>query len=208
MAELFLVTATEFISATIMDVVTRAIFSAIEGNLLPFNAFDSVILGLESGVAAIAPSLASEVLKSSAITRKFTQNRWTGYVAHALVSSAIVTGVNYPLSKAAELHRKGSTRLSLREFANHYADRIVAGIAYPAIMDALGAALPATKHPIAAYGRDGLITLIASAGAAIAAVPIAKVENRGIIAAVAVGALLPGILVSEEVFTPSIAGKS
>jgi hypothetical protein len=203
-------TAQTLLAAAAADVATRAIIAGVQGGRAASSPFESAILGLQAGTTFIAPPLAAELLARAPLGRGLTRNRWANYAANSVVASAIIAGVNYPLAKAAELRAKGSATLSLREFAGLYADSVAPGIAFPAVADALEAALPAPKHSLAAFARRTAIAGAASFAAGIAAAPVAAVRDGAKIADVArqaVGAVLPGIVLAESFLSTSgIAG--
>jgi hypothetical protein len=192
--------AKTYLASTVADVTTRAIFAGVLGNASPLDLPDAVLSGIQTGTTFVAPSIAGAILKRTVTNPRYCKSPWFNYVAGSVVSSAIITSVNYPLSKAAEARTKGKAQCSLKEFVGNFVDLILPNIAFPVISDRLEGVLPTAKNSAAVFLRRAAITGAASCGSVLANAPIAAVKNGtklSEVGAQAIGAVLPGIVLTE-----------
>jgi hypothetical protein len=173
--------AQTYISATLADVFTRAVSTGIAGSAAPLDLTDAFLGGLQTGTAFIAPTIATEFLKTRCLPYRLSVKSGTRkpfrYVATSLVSSALIAAVNYPISKVAEKRTKGSAEFSPVEFANFFADQVLPGIGFPVVNDYLEAVVPPRKNSLAVWARSSAIQVLSGIGAIAFHHPLAAVRD-------------------------------
>jgi hypothetical protein len=167
---------------------------------------NAILSGVQTGTTFVAPPIASGILKCAVTNPRYGSSPWFNYVAGSVVSSAIITSVNYPIAKVAEVRTKGKAQYSLKEFVGNFVDLLLPNIAFPVISDRLEAVLPAAKNSAAVFARRAVITGAASFGSVLANTPVAAVRNGTKlpeIAGQAIRSVLPAIILTEAFVSAS-----
>jgi hypothetical protein len=118
----------------------------------------------------------------------------------SVVSSAIITAVNYPISKVAEQRTKGAAEFSLVEFANFFADQILPGIGFPVVNDYLEGVIPRQKNSLAAWARTSAIQALSGIGASAFQHPLAAVRDGAKLSSfidAAVQTVVPAVVLTD-----------
>jgi hypothetical protein len=193
-------TVKTYLASALADVTTQAILAGVQGDARPLDLSGAFLGGLQTGTTFAASPIAAVILKRAFPADSFAKNPWFNYAAMSVISSGIIASVNYPIAKAAESRTTRNAQYSLKEFAGAFVDQLVPNIAFPVVSDGLGALLPPAKNSLAAFARRSAINGAASFGSVLANAPIAAVKDGvqlSAVAAQAVGAVVPGIILSE-----------
>lgn len=169
-----------FISATFAGIFTDAFQNGLSAPSKPLNVVDSIFNGLQLGTNFIAYPIAQKLLNDKSKVYRDMKSRGNVvfvYGADALLTAAIVAGVNYPLAKAQEKHASGKATVSLKSFGEYFADQILPNVGFPAVNDYLEKRLPVPSDSLSRYLRSTSIAAAASLGGSLANLPLAYFKD-------------------------------
>ncbi|KAH0788723.1 hypothetical protein GPJ56_007405 [Histomonas meleagridis] len=175
--------AKTYISSSLAGAITNDFVNGISQSPKPFDIKNSIYEGLQVGTNFVAYPIAEKVLhRSSKKYRKSkNKNKVFMYTANALVTSAIVASVNYPIVVMQKSHNKEPYNISLKDFGIYFVDQILPNIGFPVANDYLEKVVPNSTNTMIQYLRNSGIAAIASLSGSVANLPLSMIKDHATI---------------------------
>ena len=174
-----------YLGATLADMATGVVMNGLNPQRSPINWGSALLNGLQTGTNFVAYPIAVNILEKNSKAYKELQKEFKDpkkstfmvkskiYVINALTASALITTVNYPLSKVKEMfEHKTDKKTKPTEIVNFYVDNILPNIGYPLVANTLSAKIPDSKNSLKKYLRATYINLAASFGGTVFNLPV------------------------------------
>jgi len=189
-----------FVTATLADVFTRAFMSGVKGSPAPLDFTEALLGGAQTGTGFVAPAIAARFLKSSGLAsdKVLKSTSLERYFKTAFVAAGIITAVNYPISKVAQVHKEGKATFSFSEVGNLYVNSVLGNVGFPLVFDYPNNSLPVPKCSLCKWARGSLIQVAAGWGATAAQFPAAKLRGESVnLIGAAKSSIVPAIVLND-----------
>lgn len=173
-----------YISATLGNMVAQSVMRGLGTTEAPLDFCDSALSGMQVGTAFIAYPVSVQLLKD--ISPKFKKNaedpngnKWITYTLGGAGGAAIVTLLNYPISRIQVTRKTGKCPIKnpLKEMASMYVDQIGSSIGFAATMGTVAPLIPIPKDSLGSWARNSGLVQIANIGGKCFAYPIHKIRH-------------------------------
>lgn len=180
-----------YIGATLADMATGVVMNGLSGQGTKINWGNALLGGLQTGTNFVAYPIAVDILEKNSKAYKELESEFNDpkkstfmvkskvYVINALTTSALVTTVNYPLSKVQDMFKNnGKTSAKPTELVNFYVNGVLPNIGYPLVANTLSAKIPESKNSLKKYLRGTCINLVASFGGSVFNLPVSVLRDH------------------------------
>lgn len=180
-----------YIGATLADMATGVFMNGLSGQGTQINWGNALLNGLQTGTNFVAYPIAVDILERSSKSYKELKSDFDDpkkstfsvktkvYLTNALVTSALITTVNFPLSKVQEAFQGKKEKTNIpNELVNFYANGILGNIGYPLVANTLSAKIPESKNSLKSYLRATYINLAGSFGGTVFNLPLSVLRDH------------------------------
>lgn len=189
-----------YISATLGNMVAQSVMRGLNVNDKPLDLADSVLSGMQVGTAFIAYPVSVQLLKDVCPAFKKNAedpngNKWITYTLGGAGGAAIVTLLNYPISRFQMARRTGTCPIKnpIKEMASMYIDQVGSSIGFAATMGTVAPLIPIPKDSLGSWARNSGLVQISNIGGKVFAYPIHKIRHGSSLCGM-IGGYLKGAL--------------
>lgn len=179
-----------YLSATLADMATGVVMNGLSGQGASINWGNALLNGLQTGTHFVAYPISVDLLAKNSKAYKELQKEFEDpkkstflvkskvYVINALTTSALITTVNYPLSKVQEMFQNKKPSAKPTELVNFYVNGVLPNIGYPLVANSLSAKIPESKNSLKKYLRGTYINVAASFGGTVFNLPVSALRDH------------------------------
>lgn len=179
-----------YLAATLADMTTGVVMNGLSGQGASINWGNALLNGLQTGTNFVAYPISVDLLAKNSKAYKELQKEFEDpkkstflvkskvYVINALATSALITTVNYPLSKVQEMFQNKKPSAKPTELVNFYVNGVLPNIGYPVVANSLSAKIPESKNSLKNYLRATYINVAASFGGTVFNLPVSVLRDH------------------------------
>ena len=173
-----------YISAVLADMSTQTILNGISEKAAQLDWADTFLNGLQTATGFIAYPIAFDVLEKTSKKYRQIQEKKTlsdqvlFYGVTSATASAILTGVNYPISKVQQARKDGKVNASVNEVVKFYFDGILPTAGFLVFADKIADVLPPTKNSLGSWINESAINSFGALGSTLFNLPVSLLRDK------------------------------